>query len=622
MVIAGFFLLLNAAESSAAMNTLNATANSIEYVDRLIVKMRAPQGVQVAGSRVSVMNSNQMATISGMVGVQMTYMRPMAGLAHVLRLPSRMPIDQAMVLANTLANNPAVEYAEPDRMLHPMRVPNDPLYIQQWHFDVSANHGMNLPGAWDISIGSANVITAVIDTGILPGHSDFLASRILPGYDMIFDPFTANDGIATAAVSGDRDADPTDTGDAVVVGDCGAGSAASPSSWHGTHVSGTIGAATNNGVGVAGVDWTGKILPVRALGRCGGFTSDIVDAMAWAAGIAVANIPNNPNPANVLNLSLGGTGSCSPLEQGIIDQIIALGKVIVVAAGNSPSGVHTNTNNISPANCLGVITVAAHGPSSLVASYSNLGAEVAVMAPGGEQFFNNGPNGVLSTADGGLTAAVNDNAFLFFEGTSMATPHVAGLVALMFAVNPTLTPAQVKSALQNSVRPFVAAGFCANNPNSCGAGIVDAQATLAAVSATPPAAPTTLSATAVSSAQINLAWVDNSNNETGFRIERSADGGVTFTQIATTAANTSSFANTALPASTLFHYRIRAFNNFTNSAFSATANATTLATPVVASGGGGGCVIATERPRTFDPLLPMLLVLSFFWLFRSRRAID
>jgi len=611
MVIAGFFLLLNAAESSAAMNTLNATANSIEYVDRLIVKMRAPQGVQVAGSRVSVMNSNQMATISGMVGVQMTYMRPMAGLAHVLRLPSRMPIDQAMVLASNLANNPSVEYAEPDRMLHPMRVPNDPLYTQQWHFDVSANHGMNLPGAWDISIGSANVITAVIDTGILPGHSDFLASRILPGFDMITDPAIANDG------NNVRDADPTDPGDAVIANECGVGSAPSNSSWHGTHVSGTIGAATNNGIGVAGVDWTGKILPVRALGKCGGFTSDIVDAMAWAAGIAVAGVPNNPNPANVLNLSLGGAGACSAAEQNIISQIVALGKVVVVAAGNAT----TNTSTVNPASCTGVIAVAAHGPASTIAPYSNFGAEVTVMAPGGDQSLATA-DGVLSTLDSGTTVALNDNTFVFYQGTSMASPHVAGLVALMFAVNPTLTPAQVKSALQNSVRPFVAAGFCANNPNSCGAGIVDAQATLAAVSATPPAAPTTLSATAVSSAQINLAWVDNSNNETGFRIERSADGGVTFTQLATTAANTSSFANTALPASTLFHYRVRAFNNFTNSAFSATANATTLASPVVASGGGGGCVIATERPRTFDPLLPMLLVLSFFWLFRSRRSID
>jgi len=191
MIVASICLFFSALESSAAMNTVTTTNNGIEYIDRLIVKMRAPQGVQVAGSRVSVMNSNQMATISGMAGVQMTYMRPMAGQAHVLKLPSRMPIDQAMILANSLANNPSVEYAEPDRMLHPMRIPNDPLYAQQWNYDVSANHGMNLPGAWDISIGSANVVTAVIDTGILPGHADFLASRILPGYDMITDLFTA-----------------------------------------------------------------------------------------------------------------------------------------------------------------------------------------------------------------------------------------------------------------------------------------------------------------------------------------------------------------------------------------------------------------------------------------------
>jgi len=519
MILAGFFLFLNAGECTAAMQTIHATNSGIEYVDRLIVKMRAPQGVQIAGAMATVMNANQMATISGMAGVQMTYMRPMAGLAHVLRLPSRMPIDQAMVLANTLANNPSVEYAEPDRMLHPMRVPNDPLYAQQWHYDVSANHGMNLPGAWDISIGSANVVTAVIDTGILPGHSDFLASRILPGFDMITDPAIANDGDA-------RDADPTDTGDAVIANECGAGSPPANSSWHGTHVSGTIGAATNNGFGVAGVDWTGKILPVRALGKCGGFTSDIVDAMAWAAGIAVTGVPNNLNPANVLNLSLGGTGACSTAEQNIITQIVGLGKVVVVAAGNAAA----NTSTVNPASCTGVIAVAAHGPASLKAGYSNFGAEVAVMAPGGDQSLAN-TDGVLSTADGGATTAANDNAFLFYQGTSMAAPHVAGLVALMFAVDPTLTPAQVKTILQANVRPFVAGGTCANTPNICGSGIVDAQATLAAVSSIPPAAP-----------------------------------------------------------------------------------------PVAASG-GGGCVIAAKNRQIFDPLLPMLLALSLFWLIRSRRQL-
>jgi len=617
MIIISFCLLFSSIESSAAMNTVTTTNNGIEYVDRLIVKMRAPQGVQTAGSTVTVMNSNQMATISGMVGVQMAYMRPMAGQAHVLKLPSRMPIDQAMVLANSLANNPSVEYAEPDRMLHPMRVPNDPRYIDQWHFDVSANHGMNLPGAWDISIGSANVVTAVIDTGILPNHADFAAARILPGFDMIFDPFTANDGVAIAAVSGDRDADPTDTGDAVLAGDCGVGSAASPSSWHGTHVSGTIGAATNNGIGVAGVDWTGKILPVRALGKCGGLTSDIIDAMAWAAGIPVAGVPNNPNPANVLNLSLGGTGACSTAEQTIITQIVGLGKVVVVAAGNAAA----NTSTVNPASCIGVIAVAAHGPASTIAPYSNRGAEVAVMAPGGDQSLATA-DGVLSTLDGGTTTALNDNAFVFYQGTSMASPHVAGLVALMLAVNPGLTPAQVKTTLQNSARPFVPAGFCATRPNSCGTGIVDAQTTLAAVNtAIPPAAPTTLSATVLSASQINLVWTDNANNETGFNIEHSTDGGITFTPLATTAANISSFANTGLAASTTFHYRVRAFNNFTNSAFSATANATTLAPPVVASGGGGCSIATTERTRTIDPLLPMLLVLSLFWLFRSRRDI-
>ncbi len=612
MLLSGYlFFGMASASAAVSVNTVNST-NNIEYVDRLMIKMRPPAGVQIASTMATVMNTNQMATISGMAGVQMTYVRPMAGLTHIIKLPSRMPIAQARILANALANNPTVEYAEPDRWVHPMRVPNDPLYIQQWHYDVSANHGMNLPGAWDISIGAANVVTAVIDTGILPGHVDFSPARLLPGFDMITDPVAANDGNG-------RDADPSDTGDAVILNECVAISNSnnlpSNSSWHGTHVSGTIGAATNNGIGVAGVDWTGKILPVRALGKCGGLTTDIIDAMAWAAGIAVPGVAANPNPADILNLSFGGAGACSAAEQGMINQIIALGKVVVVAAGNGT----TNTNNISPANCLGVITVAAHGRTSRIAPYSNFGTEVTVMAPGGDQSFANA-DGVLSTADGGTGAALNDNAFLFFRGTSMSTPHVSGLVALILAVRPSLTPLQVKELLQTNVRPFVAAGFCATNPNSCGTGIVDAHATLLAASIGPP---TTLSANAVSPSQINLVWVDASNNEIGFKIERSADGGVTFTQIATTAANASSFSDTGLPASTTFHYRVRAFNNLSNSASSAIANATTLAV-LVAAAGGGGCAINNDTKRSpFDPLLPMLLMLSLFCLLKAhRKAID
>ncbi|MDQ6969385.1 MAG: hypothetical protein Q9M16_02615, partial [Mariprofundus sp.] len=230
MLLSGYlFFGMASASAAVSVNAVNAT-NNIEYVDRLMIKMRPPAGVQIASTMATVMNTNQMATISGMAGVQMTYVRPMSGLAHVVKLPSRMPIVQARILANALANNPAVEYAEPDRWVHPMRVPNDPLYIQQWHYDVSANHGMNLPGAWDISIGAANVVTAVIDTGILPGHADFAPARILPGFDMITDPAVANDGNG-------RDANPSDTGDAVISNEClaiaGFNNAPSSSSWHG-----------------------------------------------------------------------------------------------------------------------------------------------------------------------------------------------------------------------------------------------------------------------------------------------------------------------------------------------------------------------------------------------------
>jgi len=247
---------------------------------------------------------------------------------------------------------------------------------------------------------------------------------------------------------------------------CGSNSAAN-SSWHGTHVAGIIAAVGNNSVGVTGLAYNAKILPLRVLGRCGGYTSDIADAITWAAGGTVAGAPANANPAKVLNLSLGGTGSCDTTTQAAINSARAAGSVVIVAAGNA----NTNASNTSPANCSGIVTVASTGISGGRASYSNYGAVVTLAAPGGDT-----GNTILATHNAGTNGPGADN-YAGLMGTSMATPVVAGIAALMLSVNDTLTPDQVKAMLVSTVRSFPAT--C----TLCGAGLVDAAAAVTAAHA-------------------------------------------------------------------------------------------------------------------------------------------
>jgi serine protease len=441
-----------------------------DHTDRLIVKLRN----QTIGAQHTLMSAEQVSALSTVAGVVLTSLRPMSGGAHVLKLPSRITVGAAVVIAQRLAADPNVLYAEPDTIMRPMLVPNDPLYANQWHYFEAAG-GANLPTAWDITTGSPNIVIAVIDTGILLTHAD-LAGRTVSGYDFVSEDslgvfLTANDGNG-------RDSDPTDPGDWITAdedagtdpsGDFFVGCGVSDSSWHGTHVAGTIGAASNNNLGVAGINWNSKILPVRGLGKCGGYLSDIVDGARWAAGLSVPGVPANTNPAHVLNLSLGAPVACGPAEQDAIDDIVVVaGKVVVAAAGNE----NVNASTVSPASCNGVITVVATTRTGSKALYSNFGTVVEISAPGGEQTFANDPDGVLSTLNTGTTAAVADD-YRFYQGTSMATPHVAGIVSLMLSANPTLTPADVLTNMQNAARAFPDA-TCATS--TCGAGIIDAAA--------------------------------------------------------------------------------------------------------------------------------------------------
>ena len=384
--------------------------------------------------------------------VRLQRQRSIATGAELLRME---PADRGRLqqVITTLRADPEVEYVEEDRLMQPLFTPNDSRYNEQWqYFDNTG--GLRMTNAWDSATGS-NVVVAVIDTGYL-AHSDLIAN-ILPGYDFIDDPFISQDGDG-------RDSDALDPGDWETADQCYSGSPASDSSWHGTHVAGSIAAKTDNGTGVAGVAFDARILPVRVLGRCGGYMSDIADGMIWAAGGTVSGVPANANPAQVLNLSLGGGGSCSFTTQAAINSARELGSTVVVAAGNA----NTDASNSTPANCTGVITVAATNRAGARAYYSNYGAVVDMAAPGGGS-----GGGILSTLNTGITSPGSDS-YEYYQGTSMATPHVAGVAALIYAIDPTITPDGVETILTTTTRTF--AGSC----SQCGSGMVDAAAAVAA----------------------------------------------------------------------------------------------------------------------------------------------
>lgn len=469
---------LSAASSSGTASgawALSYAAEPEMPTNQIIIKYRAWAWREGVNGMINPTSTTQMQRLSEAAGLPLAYFRAMSGDAHVLRLPSHMALADVQTLADKLSALPEVEYAEPDAIMQHTVIPNDPRYSDQWHYTApgSGHYGINAPAAWDITTGSASVVVAVIDTGIT-NHVD-LSGRTVAGYDFISDAWMANDGDS-------RDNNPSDPGDWVSAGACGSGvpSQNQNSSWHGTHTAGTIGAASNNNLGVAGVNWHAMIQPVRVLGRCGGTTSDIADGMSWAAGLLVPDAPTNVTPAKVLNLSLGGTGVCGATYQNVINAIIGAGATVVVSAGNS----NANAVGFRPANCDGVITVAATNRNGSRASYSNFGSTVEISAPGGETNVSNS-NGVLSTLNTGMQGPVADT-YVYYQGTSMAAPHVAGVASLLYSLNPAITPAQVLSIMQSTVTAFPGGSTC--NTSNCGSGIVNAGAAVAAL--TPNPAPT------------------------------------------------------------------------------------------------------------------------------------
>jgi serine protease len=351
----------------------------------------------------------------------------------------------------------SAEYVEIDRLNKPMMTPNDPSYSQQWGYNDS-DAGIRANEAWDTATG-AGVVVAVLDTGIT-SHPD-LNANVIAGYDFIADTAVSNDGNG-------RDSDPSDPGDWVSANQCGGTHAAQASSWHGTHVAGTIAAITNNGVGVAGTAFNAKIMPLRVLGTCGGYDSDIADAIIWASGGSVSGVPANANPAEVINLSLGGSGACGATTQSAINTAVANGTTLAIAAGND----NVNVSNASPANCNSVIAVASITNTGARSSFSNYGSLIDIAAPG---------SSIYSTLNSGSTTP-GSATYASYSGTSMATPHVAGVIALAQSIATTpKTPAQIEALIKANVRPFPV-----TPSQTIGPGILDAKKVVDAVNGTTP----------------------------------------------------------------------------------------------------------------------------------------
>ena len=385
--------------------------------------------------------------------------------------------------------------------------PNDPLWSLQWHFrDQGTADGRSAGGAgfetfWNRqgTTGSRSVVVAVVDTGLQMAHPDIAGSpNIMPGWDMVSDPRMGNDGDG-------RDSNADDPGDM-----CDPTKANAADSFHGTHVAGTVGAAaTDNGAGVAGGAWNVRIVPVRALGKCGGRLSDINDAIRWAAGLIPAEGPGgteewNENPADVINLSIGLLGACPASLQDAIDSVTERGAIVVSAAGNARMA----TSFYAPAGCRNVVTVAASDARGQLTPYSNYGAEVMLLAPGGDlSRDDNGdgkPDGVLSTKaatncfDPVTGQGVASCNYAYEQGTSMAAPHVSAALALLKARTPSATKDELIATLRGALdprQPLQCSGLCSQYPGTtsvpgspdmcsrpCGAGLLN----LAGI----PAAPT------------------------------------------------------------------------------------------------------------------------------------
>ncbi|GLQ47059.1 protease [Dyella lipolytica] len=497
---------IRAADTSTLSARYVGASRADQTYDRFIVTYKngttqrnnstaALQSVTAAIHRAGLSTATVSSTGTSTPAVSASYQRKLAVGSDLVRTSRKLSQGEANALMLQIASDAAVANVQPDRKMYLVQdfkapatmakptdtatpfTPNDPYYAQyQWNFS-NATGGADVNYAWNIADGTG-VTIAVIDTGITQ-HPDLDTSLGNAGYDFIYD-HTVSGRPTDGRVPGGWD-----TGDWTTKNECGAGQAAEPSSWHGTVVSGEAAELTNNGVGMAGIAYNAKVLPLRVLGHCGGYDSDISDAIEWASGGQVPGMPDNTNVAQVINMSLGGDGQCTSAdpEYQAIQDAVSRGTTVVVAAGNSSADV----SGFTPASCPGVIAVASNGITGKRAFYSNYGKGITISAPGGGIYANDASSGT-EVDDGFVWQAINlgtkgpiypadpVQAYGGMAGTSQASPHVAGTVALIAgavkaAGLQALTPTQITNVLVTSARAFPV-----SEDQPIGAGIVDAYA--------------------------------------------------------------------------------------------------------------------------------------------------
>ena len=655
-----------AAALMAVFLAATAQADTATEEARVIVRFK-PQADSVRAKALSVRATRGEAREIAQTRATALGVRTGRQLAAGISLDERTHVVRAKglssaQLARQLAADPEVELVAVDQRRRHTLLPNDPLFgtadvnpetsvsgvqqrtIDQWYLKKPSTtpgqvvSSINAPAAWDLATGSTGVIVAVLDTGVRLDHPD-LAGQFVPGYDMVAFSNSSSSALATANDGGGADADPSDPGDWVSQADINAGtitgctaSDISNSSWHGTRVSGLIAAVSNNATGMAGVGWRLKILPVRVLGKCGGYDSDIIAGMKWAAGLTVPGLPANPNKAKVLNMSLGSDGACGTTGSGrlyrdAITEVNATGATVVVAAGNS-EGLAVGL----PGSCPGVVTVAALRHVGTKVGFSSLGPEVTVAAPGGN-CINTGASQpclypMVSTTNAGTTSPVAGDASYTGSnasvGTSFSAPVVSGIVGLMASVRPGLTSTEAIQILKSTARPFPTTGGgsaadgnppqcrapsstvqdeCYCTTSTCGAGMVDAAGAVSAALALSGGAVTLTESPAKDLvAGQTLTLTLSSVGLPANRVIASAawsivNGGGIVSSFAT--SNVSSATVVPSGAGT-FSVRVDATDN-TGQVFSQTATVNVTAAPVVnpppststgSSGGGGGPVNA------------------------------
>jgi serine protease len=541
---------------------------------RLVIGFRATptnSTVRIVHSRSGVMEEPQahtssvdVASLAARVKLPMQRSRQITPNMHVVYLQKTLYGADVNALLGALRADPAVQFADIDQRRYPHAVPNDPLFVAtpgaagQWYMmtpsptgDASATDAVS---AWALSTGSSGVVIADVDTGVRFDHPDLLRAgfggRLLPGYDFVSEDQNSSTGepLGTYLIANDGDGwdpDPSDPGDWIDSADQtnalfpAASCPIADSTWHGTRVMGILGAVTNNDVGIAGMTWNSYLVPVRALGKCGGYDSDIIAGMQWAAGLSVSGVPDNPYPATIINLSLGGSGACPSDYADVVSTLTGMGVLIVASAGNASGPVD------APGNCAGVLAVAGLRNIGTKVGYSSLGAEVGVSAPAGNCVNSSGPclKSIDTTSNTGLTVpstSTYTNETNVNLGTSFSAPIVSGIAALMRTVNANLTPAQLIARIEASavsfpqptglpVCPAVASdgsGECAcpTNGGECGAGMVNA---LAAVTAAQRPIAAVAVSTANGSTVLDAAGSSASCGRTLAAYAWTATGGVT-----------------------------------------------------------------------------------------------